>query len=129
MQALGMIGDEARVVEAFCAWLSAQGWHYQREVAFVDVVGDRAGHRVYAEAKGRTAATGLDIDTLYGQLLRRMPANQVGEAVFAVVVPDTAVKAAERVPIRVRELLGIEVYGVDADGIIRHAGEGEDPLI
>jgi hypothetical protein len=123
-----MIGDEARVVAAFCAWLSASGWHYQREVNFVDVVADRAGRRVYAEAKGRTSSTGLDIDTLYGQLLRRMPASQVGEAVFAVVVADSAVSAAERVPARVRELLGIEVYGVGADGAVHHVGPSRDPL-
>jgi hypothetical protein len=57
-----------------------------------------------------------------------MPADQVGETVFAVVVPDSAVKAAERVPIRVRDLLGIQIYGVDERGAVSHAGPGEDPL-
>jgi len=94
----------------------------------VDVVGHRAGQRVYAEAKGRTSSPGLDIDTLDGQLLRRIPASQVGDAVLAVVVPDTAVKAAERVPARVREGLGIEIYGVGTDGDVRHAGPCLDPL-
>jgi hypothetical protein len=68
------------------------------EVEHVDVVADRGNQRLYAEAKGRTAPMGLDVDTLYGQLLRRMPADQVGTAVFAVVVPDSAVKTPERVP-------------------------------
>lgn len=123
-----MIGDEARVVEAFCAWLTDRGWHTQVEVEFVDVIADRAGDRVYAEAKGRTAAMGVDVDTLFGQLLRRMPADQVGEAVFAVVVPESAVKMAERVPVRVRNLLGIEIYGVTEHGTVLHVGPGDDPL-
>jgi hypothetical protein len=72
-----MVGDEARVVQAFCVWLAEHGWHTQLEV-HVDVVADRGNQRLYAEAKGRTAALGLDVDTLYGQLLRRMPTDQVG---------------------------------------------------
>ena len=78
--------------------------------------------------RGRTAALGLDVDTLYGQLLPRMPTDQVGTAVFAVVVPDSAVKAAERVPVRVRELLRIEIYGVDDVSAVHHAGPGPNPL-
>lgn len=94
----------------------------------MDVVGTRGKERLYAEAKGRTAAVGLDVDTLYGQLLRRMPANELGSAVFAVVVPTEAVKAALRVPVRVRAALGIEVYSVGVDGSVVHMGEGRDPL-
>ena len=104
-----MVGDEARVVQAFCTWLEERGWHTRLEVEHVDVVADRGNQCPYAEAKGRTAAMGLDVDTLYGQLLRRMPADLVGTAVFAVVVPDSAVKTAARVPARVRELLGLEI--------------------
>jgi hypothetical protein len=63
-----MLGDEARIVEAFCAWLASHGWHTQLEVDFADVVADRGGHRVYAEAKGQAKAKGLDLDTVYGQL-------------------------------------------------------------
>ena len=123
-----MVGDEARVVQAFCVWLAEHGWHTRLEVEHVDVVADRGNQRLYAEAKGRTAALGLDVDTLYGQLLPRMPTDQVGTAVFAVVVPDSAVKAAERVPVRVRELLTIEIYGVDDVGAVHHAGPGPNPL-
>lgn len=123
-----MIGDEARVVEAFARWLTDQGWRTQLEVEFVDVLGERGGRRVYVEAKGRTKATGLDVDTLYGQLLRRMPPDDIGGGIFAVVVPESAVKAAERVPARVRKLLGIQIYGVDESGAVRHAGPGDDPL-
>ena len=42
-----------------------------------------------AEAKGRTSAVGLDVDTLYGQLLHRMPAEELGSAVFAAVVTQS----------------------------------------
>src|SRR5215211_1360099 len=63
-----MVGDEARVVQAFCVWLVEHGWETQLEVEHVDVVANRAEQRLYAEAKGRTSAVGLDLDTLYGQL-------------------------------------------------------------
>ncbi len=68
----------------------------------VDVLATRGTQRLYAEAKGRTASVGLDVDTLYGQLLHRMPAEALGAAVFAGVVPDIAVVAAERLPPRIR---------------------------
>ena|SRR5688572_29611999 len=97
-----MRGDEKRVVDAFCRWLQASGWEIAREQAFVDVVATRDGITLYAEAKGLTAAIGLDIDTMYGQILRRMPI----EARAAVL----------RVSHRVRQLLRIEVYCVDEKG-------------
>jgi hypothetical protein len=105
-------GDELRVVDAFCAWLGKEGWTTEREVKFLDVLATRGDERLYAEAKGITTSPGLDIDTLYGQLLRRMPPDEIGEAIFAVVVPDTALKSAQRVPARVREVLRIRIYGV-----------------
>lgn len=92
----------------------------EREVAFCDVRATRGTELMFAEAKGRTAAPGLDIDTLYGQLLRRVPADAVGEAQFAVVVPSTALSAALRVPSSVREVLGIEIYTVDDLGSVLH---------
>jgi hypothetical protein len=82
---------------------------------------EREGETLYAEAKGRTAA---DLDTLYGQLLRRMPIEQ-SNARFAVVVPTEARVAALRVPARVRELLRIDVYTVDAEGRVEGASEAE----
>jgi len=60
--------------------------------------------------------------------LRRMPAEELGSAVFAVVVPDVAVKAAERVPDRIQAALGIEIYGVGQDGSVSHVGDHPDPL-
>jgi hypothetical protein len=112
-------GDEERVVRAFCAWLRQQGWTVEREAKYTDVVARRGDDRLYAEAKGRTAAIGLDVDTLYGQLLRRMPNEAVGQARFAVVVPEEAVAAALRVPNRVRELLQVSIFAVSADDAVR----------
>lgn len=57
------------------------------------------------------------MDTLYGQLLRRMPAEEVGPTTrFAVVVPTGAEVAALRVPKRVRDILRIDVHTVSDDG-------------
>lgn len=107
------------MVSAFQRWLEADGWATRLEVDFVDIVATRGDHTMYVEAKGRTASPGLDVDTLYGQLLRRMPPQAVGSAAFAVVVPLGAVRAALRVPERVRQLLGIVVYGVsDEDEVV-----------
>lgn len=110
-----MRGDEKRVVDAFVAWLQGNGWTADTEVNFVDVWARRGDERLYAEAKGRTAAIGLDVDTLYGQLLRRM-ADPGANTRYAVVVPTAAVQAALRVPAWVRERLGIDVYEVDDAG-------------
>jgi len=103
-----MKGDEERVIATFCAWLASEGWSVTREVEFCDVVASRAGERLFAEAKGSTAATGLDVDTAYGQLLRRMPLD-ADDARFALVVPAEALRGALRVPHRVRDLLRLDV--------------------
>ena len=108
------------VVPAFCRWLAAQGWEPETEKEFVDVVAHRGNETIYAEAKGRTKSRpGGGMDALYGQLLRRMPAEEIGDANtrFAVVVPTgREAEAAVRVPRRVRDLLRIDVYAVSDDG-------------
>ncbi|MGC1207011.1 MAG: hypothetical protein WA880_03535 [Ornithinimicrobium sp.] len=109
-------GDEIRVADAFVTYLEGKGWTAEREVSWCDVVGRRGGEVLYAEAKGRTAAMGLDVDTLYGQLLRRMPNDRAADVRFAVVVPEEARAKATRVPERVRKLLNIDIYLVDQDG-------------
>lgn len=116
---MGMRGDEDRVVQAFCAFLEQQGWATRREVGFADVVAERDGERIFAEAKGRTAAIGLDVDTMFGQLLRRMPHERPDPSTrFAVVVPAEASAAVERVPAWVRQELSIDLYEVDQDGSV-----------
>ncbi len=109
-----MRGDEKRVVDAYVAWLEQSNWTVRREVDFADVYAERGEERLYAEARGRTASPGLDVDTLYGQLLRRMRDPEPG-ARYAVVVPTTALSAALRVPAWVRNRLSIDVYEVDDD--------------
>lgn len=107
-------------------WLAKDGWDVEREIDYCDVRARRGDDVIYAEAKGTTAAVGLDVDTMYGQLLRRMPPSEVGKAQFAAVVPKSAVAAALRVPARVRQLLGIEIYAVDDNGAVeRHQNQGE----
>ena len=116
-----MRGDEALVVEAFCDWLTGQGWSVRTEVDFVDVAAERDGQRLFAEAKGETSSPGLDVNTAYGQLLSRLPADDDPSARYALVIRDEprSVRAAVRVPHRVRALLRITVYAVAADGAVR----------
>lgn len=113
-----MRGDEARVVGAFCDYLLKQGWAVKREVEFVDVKATKAGVTLYAEAKGRTEAIGLDVDTLYGQLLRRVP-HDAAHSILGVVVPEKAVTAALRVPTWVRDRLRIHIWAVSDSGEVR----------
>ena len=108
-------------MRAFADWLRREGWTVDTEVDFVDVCARRGGERMYAEAKGRTAAMGLDVDTMYGQLLRRMTDPASG-ARYAVVVPTAGVLAALRVPAWVRERLDLEVYEVDERGAVHLRG-------
>jgi len=107
------------VVPAFRRWLEAQGWTTEAEKGYIDVVARRGNETIYAEVKGRTKGRpGAGLDTLYGQLLRRMPATEVDDSGtrFAVVVPAGSEAAALRVPSRVRELLRIDVYVVSDEG-------------
>ncbi|WP_199506381.1 hypothetical protein [Geodermatophilus sp. TF02-6] len=108
------------MVDVFCAFLEGDGWQVTHEVEFVDVVAHKDGTTIYAEAKGRTASPGLD--TMYGQLLRRMGDEPRSRTRCAVVVPDTALSAAKRVPTWVRSRLGVDVYAVDADGRVELHG-------
>jgi hypothetical protein len=106
------------VIDAFARHLAEGGWNVSPEVDFCDLVAERAGERLFVEAKGRTAAIGTDVDTMYGQLLRRMPLAEDPGSRFAVVVPTRAELAALRVPSRVRALLSVDVYVVDDGGAV-----------
>ncbi len=102
------------VVPAFRQWLEAQGWETETETEFVDVAAHRGTETIYAEVKGRTnSRPGAGLDTLYGQLLRRMPPRKSEtQTQIAVVIPTGAEAAALRVPRRVRDILRIDVYAV-----------------
>jgi hypothetical protein len=107
------------VVPAFRRWLEAEGWETETETEYVDVVARRGDEAIYAEVKGRTKnSPGQELDKLYGQLLRRMPEDEVGDpnTRFAVVIPTGAELAALRVKRRVRDLLRIDIYAVSDDG-------------
>jgi Holliday junction resolvase-like predicted endonuclease len=116
------------VVPAFRHWLEAQGWETETETKHVDVVAHRGNETIYAEVKGRTKSRpGGELDKLYGQLLRRMPAEEVGDpnTRFAVVIPTGANEkaAALRVPRRVRDVLRIDVYAVSDDGQVERLAD------
>ena len=83
----------------------------------MDVVAHRGNETIYAEVKGRTnGRPGAGLDTLYGQLLRRMLAEEDLNTRFAVVIATGLEAAALRVPRRVRDVLRIDVYAVADDG-------------
>ncbi|RBY96024.1 hypothetical protein DQ237_11400 [Blastococcus sp. TF02-8] len=113
---------EAQVVEHFCAALEADGWTVTTEVKFVDVVATKEGATIIAEAKGHTSGPGLDVDTMYGQLLRRMESEDQPGVRYAAVVPASYLPAAKRVPTWVRSRLRIDVYGVHEDGRVELHG-------
>ena len=110
-----MRGDEKRVASAFGTHLVSQGWSVRYEVDFCDVVATRGAETIYAEAKGRTAAVGLDVDTMFGQLLRRMKSEPSPGDQYAAVLPSEARGAVMRVPERVRQALGVRVFLVSTD--------------
>jgi hypothetical protein len=111
------IGEaERRVVDAFVRWLEAEGWRTWTEVDYLDVLAERDGKWIRAEAKSHTGdSAGLDVDTAFGQLLRRMEEEDDRNARYAIVVPPPSLTKVARVPARVRELLRIDVYVVDPD--------------
>ena len=78
-----------------------------------------SGDSWIVEAKGATAAVGLDVRTGLGQLLQRMGDRR---ARFALAVPDTPpfLRQLERVPAWVREQLGLSWLLVAEDGSVRH---------
>jgi hypothetical protein len=115
-------GDEARVVAAFEGWLVEQGWRLVADHGtWADVVAERDGRRLVGEAKGYTSSPGLDVDTMFGQLLRRMDGR--GDTDWAVIVPTRSVPAVLRVPPTVRERLGIRVFEVTDDDAVREVSE------
>ncbi|MEU7606506.1 hypothetical protein [Streptomyces sp. NPDC041003] len=101
--------DEDRVTDTFRTWLLAERWTpVDPTDRWTDLEAVRGGERLICEAKGRTSEKGIDADIAYGQLLRRMT-SQDPHTRYALVVPSSSIKAAARVPARVRQLLRIDV--------------------
>ena len=110
---------EAQVEAAVVAHLLERGWDVTTaNPDHTDVIARRGAELIVAEVKGHTGSTGTDIDTGYGQLLRRMTDANV-DATFVLAVPETLRTAAARVPARVRRSLGLEVWLVPDVGAIR----------
>ncbi|MEX2375452.1 MAG: hypothetical protein WD942_07690, partial [Dehalococcoidia bacterium] len=65
-------------------------------------------------------APGLDVDTAFGQLLRRMRGDD--STAYAIVVPRGAERAARRVPGHVLTKLRTAVFSVGDDGTVRLEG-------
>lgn len=109
---------------AFEGWLRSHGWKVLEERCAGDCFDIEAWHsdgaRLLVEVQGDTATPAVDLDTLYGRLLRRM--DGVPSSRYAVVVPDYAVTEAQRVIPQVREALALEVYAVGAHGEVYRAG-------
>lgn len=110
---------EAAVQLAFVKYLIERGWEVTTDNAdYTDVIAGRGDELLLAEVKGTTTAAGLDVDTAYGQLLRRM--RERPETVrYALVVPESTRRAALRVTDEVRRMLGIDVWVVDEAGNVQ----------
>ena len=109
---------EQLVQDAFVAWLVDRGWDVSTDNAnHIDVLAHRGAERLAAEVKGTTTSAGLDVDTGYGQLLRRMVDDD--HTRYGLVVPEAMAAAALRVPKAVRGKLGVTVFIVDDFGRVR----------
>ncbi len=114
-------GSEAPVERAFKQWLEETGWTLIDEAgSWAEVIAQRGDERLIGEVKGYTAGnTGLDIDTMFGQLLRRMKPGAA--TTWAVIVSSRSLIAVLRVPIEIRSALGIRVFEVrDNDEVVEH---------
>ncbi|KAB2588198.1 hypothetical protein [Streptomyces arboris] len=113
--------DEGRVTDAFRRWLLSEGWTPVTPAdRWTDIEAVRGEERLICEAKGRTSEKGVDADIAYGQLLRRMT-DQTTTIRYALVLPTSSVKTAERVPLHVRRALRIDLYEVtDEDQVLSY---------
>jgi len=114
-------GSEAPVERAFKAWLETEGWRISDEPgSWADVIAIRGVERLVGEVKGYTGSSiGTDVDTMFGQLLRRMEPGAA--TTWAVIVPSRSLTAVLRVPLDVRRRLGIRVFEVrDDDQVVEH---------
>ena len=77
---------------------------------------ERGGQWLRAEAKSHTGdSAGLDVDTEFGQLLRRIGNADDPSVRYAIVVPPASLSKVVRVSPRIHNLLRIDVYSVDAN--------------
>lgn len=109
---------EAEALARFAVYLDREGWDVpptpRGDFPDVDARHRETGALLVAEVKGHTSEPGLDTDTAYGQLLRRMGSDP--DTRYALVVPEAIRGKAERVPTTVREVLRIELWLVPDEG-------------
>ena len=119
MNAARQWNTESEVEARFCEWLAGEGWTDIERASgtnYLDVSAWKDGRRLVAESKGVTKDTGTDVDTLYGQILRRM---EDPAAAYALVVPEgNVLESALRVEEWVRRRLGLTIYSVAEDGAV-----------
>lgn len=110
---------ESEVLARFITHLERAGWDVPPtpwgDHPDVDARHPATGARLVAEVKGHTAAPGLDVDTGFGQLLRRMRDDSPSTR-YAIVVPESLQAKVERVPPRVLDALTVEVWLVPEEG-------------
>ncbi|MEU0156199.1 hypothetical protein [Micromonospora fulviviridis] len=124
---LGRNSDEERVTDAFRTWLISEGWTpVEPTDRFIDIEATRGGERLIGGVKGTTSEPGIDADTAYGQLLRRMTDVSTGIR-YALIIPTASVRVAQRVPAHVRNQLRICLFEVIADGQVRQFDRGVGP--
>lgn len=102
--------NEEQGQAVFAGWLLERGWDVVEGArSHVDLIASRGGERLLVEVKGQTSEPGLDVDTLYGQILRRMDDHDMTR--YAIVVPEPLTWAAERVSSNVRRRLNLAMRG------------------
>ena len=110
---------EDEVVERFSSWLVSEGWTITEPIdRWLDIYAVRGEERLHVEAKGVTTSPGIDADTAWGQILRRMTDFGHPGARYALVCPESVARHMLRVPAVVRDRLGVEVYAVRTDGVV-----------
>lgn len=111
---------EAETVAVFVAWLEREGWSVgPGPDKWVDVYATRGDERLYAEAKGVTKDNGASADILWGQILRRMTELGTPGVRYALVMPESIKSHVLRVPVVVRQALGIELFVVTESNEVR----------
>lgn len=111
---------ERDLVAHLVAWLESDGWSVQTEVAYLDVLATREDEVLKIEAKGHTSSKGLDVDTMFGQMLRHIDPGQ-SDTRYGVAVPVDYLPTIRRIDRRVLEQLSIDVFLVDDDGRVQTA--------
>lgn len=113
-------GSEAPIEAAIRRHLQAEGWIVDEWLKNTGVhIVARTGERtLLVEVKGNTGVnSGLDVQTLYGQILERMgdPAHE-----YALGYPTAVRTKIDRVPTAIQKLLGLTFFEVDERGRVTH---------